>query len=280
MIKIGQTNHLTAVEKTEYGMYLVDAANPGERILLPNRYCTDKLSVGDSLDVFVYTDSEDRPVATTEVPLCSVGQFAYLQAVDNTRVGTFLDWGLPKNLLVPFNEQKIKMRPSGVYLVYVYLDDASKRVVASAKIEKFLGNVIPRYRRGQRVSCLVIEHTPIGYRVIVDNLHRGMIYHTELHHPLELEQTTTAWVKAVRPDGKIDLTTTTPGAAGRADKLAHSILKQIQNGDFMLTEKSSPDQISDALQCSKRDFKRAIGALYKQRLITINADGTYTPART
>lgn len=263
---------------SDFGAYLIEDNDitSDREILLPTRYCTPQIKVGDKIRVFIYTDSEDRPVATTEIPYATVGQFAFLQVADVTRIGAFMDWGLPKNLLVPFSEQKIKMRTGGIYLIYIYLDDATKRVVASAKVEKFLGNVIPHYRRGQRVTALVIDHNPLGYRVIVDNLHRGMIYENELFMPLEVEQTVTAWVKNIRPDGKIDLTMTAPGAAGRAQVLSQTILQAIKEQNLDLNEHSSPEDISQRLHCSKRDFKRAIGALYKDRLIIINDnDGSY-----
>lgn len=276
MILIGQKNKLQVSRKSDYGLYLTDDTEEKNEVLLPTRYVTPEMKIGDEVEVFVYTDSEDRPVATTETPYATVGEFAFLQVEDVNKVGAFLDWGLAgKNLLVPFSEQKIKMREGGIYLVYVYLDHVSQRVIASAKVEKFLGNVIPRYRKGQRVSALVIDHNPLGYHTIVDNLHRGMIYQNQTYSPLEVEQTVSAYVTAVRPDGKIDLTLTAPGAVNRAELLSRKILEAIKDGSLGLNEKSSPQQISERLYCSKRDFKRAIGTLYKQRLIEIDDNGLY-----
>ncbi len=274
MIRIGNYNTLRVKRMSDYGAYL--AADDGdEQVLLPMRYVDENVSPGKELDVFVYTDSEDRPVATTERPFAKVGEFAFLQVVDVTRIGAFLDWGLSKNLLVPFSEQKIKMRPGGIYLVYVYLDDATSRVVASAKIEKFLGNVYPEYKRGNKVTALVTEHTPIGYKVIVDNLHRGMIYSNELHKPIEIEQSLTAYVKVVRDDGKIDLTLTMPSTGGRVEKISKKILDLLKEGHMTLTDKSSPEEIERVLQCSKRDFKKTVGALYKAHKIDILPDGIF-----
>lgn len=274
MIKIGKYNRLNVSRHSEYGAYLIDKES-GKEVLLPARYCSPMPEIGTRMRVFVYNDSEDRPVATTETPYATVGEFAFLQAVDSSRVGTFLDWGLPKNLLCPFSEQRARMHGGGVYLVYVFLDHVTKRVAASAKIEKYLGNVPPEYKRGNKVDCLVIEHVPeLGYRVIVDNLHRGMIYENELFRPLEVQQTVQAYVKNIRDDGKIDLTLTAPSTEGRIHSLESTILKHLQAGTLGLSEASSPEEIKQRLQCSKRDFKKTLGALYRQRRIIIAPDGT------
>lgn len=279
MIQIGRNNHLRISRFTDFGAYLTDddAAKPAE-ILLPARYVEENMVVGDELDVFVYTDSEDRPVAVTDHPFACVGQFAYLQAVAVNKVGAFLDWGLPKNVLCPFSEQKVKMHPGGMYLVYLYLDVETNRVVASARINRFLGNVFPDYERGQEVEALVIGHNEIGYQVIADNAHRGMIYDNELYKPLVLETTVKAYVKQVREDGKLDLTMTAPGTAGRIGKVGDDIMRMLNDGTFDLTDHSSPEDIKRALQCSKKDFKKAVGALYREHKITITPEGVIYPA--
>lgn len=179
-MKIGKQNELTVARIVEFGLYLAD--EEGNEVLLPARYITDVPQVGDKMSVFVYTDSEDRPVATTEHPFAQVGEFAFLDVVAVTRIGAFLDWGLMKDILCPFREQKVRMNVGMQCLVYLYLDDASKRVACSAKIEKFLGNVPPDYKRGQKVSALVYKRTDQGYLCIVDNLHQGMVYHLSLIH--------------------------------------------------------------------------------------------------
>lgn len=277
MVKIGDYNELTVKKTVDFGVYL--DGGDGQEILLPARYITGPVAPGDVMDVFVYTDSEDRIIATTEHPFARVGEFAYLQAVQVNRFGAFVDWGLPKNLLVPFREQKVTMREGCQYLVYVYLDDASKRVVASAKIEKFLGNVYPHYKRGDRVQALVIGHEEPGYRLIVDNLHRGMIYDNEIYHPLELGSTIEAMVKHVRPDGKIDLTLN-ERVAVRLDPIGERILNLVNAAPdkvLRLCDHSSPELIKERLQCSKKDFKRAVGQLYRERRIVIlPSDGGIT----
>lgn len=275
MIKIGQYNTLSVSRIVEFGAYLTDAEHTSE-VLLPARYITEPLKEGDSVDVFIYTDSEDRPVATTERPAATVGEFAYLDVKAVNRIGAFLDWGLMKDLLVPFSEQKARMVKGGRYLVYLYLDDASKRVVASAKTARFLGNVIPDYKAGDMVDTLVCDHTPIGFTCIVDNLHRGMIYDNELHGvTLATGQRLKARVKRVRPDGKIDLLVQ-DHAARRTDSLALRILEDMTEagGCLPLTEKAAPADIEQRYHCSKRDFKQAIGHLLKQGKIVKNVDGS------
>lgn len=269
MLKIGNYNTLKVAREVDFGYYL--ATDDDRELLLPRKYMPEDKGIGDELRVFVYTDSEDRLIATTEVPYAVVGDFAYLQVKDVNNAGAFLDWGIPgKDLLVPYSEQKARMKQGGIYLVYVYLDDASQRVVASAKVEHFVGNVIPEYRQGQRVSALIVEHTPIGYRAIVDNRHWGMIYDNEIFRPLELESTVEAFVKSVRDDNKIDLTLS-DRAVKRVGDLSDRILEAIDaaGGELHITDASTPDEIREAFECSKKDFKKAVGHLYKEKKILL-----------
>lgn len=263
MIKIGHYNKLTAHRRTDFGWYLTDGDSPGE-VLLPQRYVPDGMRRGDEIEVFVYTDSEDRPVATTERPLATVGEFAYLDVAAVNATGAFMDWGLAKDLLVPFNEQRSRIRYPGRYLVYVYLDDASGRVTGTTKVEKYLDNVIPRYKPGKKVDCLVYKEMPIGLGCIVDNLHRGMLYADETFRNLRPGDRVAAYVKKVRPDGKIDLTLNRP-AVQRTATLGDRILAmmEINKDNFTLNDKSDPEVIKAMLQCSKRDFKQAMGHLLR-----------------
>lgn len=279
MIRLGQYNTLRISRFTDYGAYLTDddEKHP-EEILLPGRYITDEMVVGDTVDVFVYKDSEDRPVAVTEKPFITVGEFAYLQVLQVNKFGAFLDWGLPKNLLCPFSEQKVRMNPGGIYLVYAYLDKETQRIVASAKVNKFLDNVYPEYTPGQEVSALVTGRNDIGYQVIVDNRHRGMIYSNEIYRPLEVEETIKAYVKHIREDGRLDLTLTAPGTLDRISKTGERIMEMLEAGTFSLTDNSSPEDIKNVLQCSKKDFKKAVGALYRAHRITITPEGIIYPA--
>lgn len=269
MLKIGQYNTLKVTRTSEHGAYLSD--DEGNEVLMPQRYVTETIKPGEEIKVFVYTDSEDRPVATTDHPYATVNTFAFLQVVEVNKTGAFLDWGLPKDLLVPYREQKTRLRPGGIYPVYVYLDANSHRVVASAKIERFIGNVFPDLNPGDRVKCLVYQHTEIGYKVIVNNLYAGMIYDNELYQPIEVEQEVEAYVKRVRDDGKLDLTLA-GSAAHRVNALAERILASIghNGGTLPVTDRSAPERIEALYGCSKKDFKRAVGQLYKAKQIAID----------
>lgn len=275
MIKLGKYQTLLVSRVVDFGVYL-HADGDAKEVLLPARYVPENLNPGDPIEVFVYNDSEDRLVATTEKPYATVGQFAFLEVNAVNDIGAFVDWGLPKDLLVPFGEQRVRMRRGGIYLVYVYVDDTTDRIVASAKIEKFLGNVFPDYRPGDKVDALVYEHTEIGYRVIVDNLHRGMIYANEIYRPIELEENIKAFVKQVRPDGKIDLTLNDK-ARNRTESLSEIIMDYLRSSDAVpVSDKLSPEMIQLIFSCSKKDFKKAVGHLYRERKIAIAVDGTIT----
>lgn len=277
MIKLGKYQKLEISRIVEFGVYLREPGTESPEVLLPARYVPENPMVGDAVEVFVYKDSEDRPVATTEKPFATVGEFAYLEVNAVNDVGAFMDWGLPKDLLVPFREQKVRMRRGGIYLVYVYVDDATGRIVASAKVDKFLGNTVPDYKPGQKVEALVTEHTEIGYKVIVDNLHRGILYSNELFRPVEIEESLTAYVKQVRPDGKIDLTLSDK-AGRRIGSTADAVLAYLQQHDRVpVGDKSDPELISRIFGCSKRDFKQAVGHLYRDHRIAISPEGLIEP---
>lgn len=271
MIKLGQYNTLKVAKLVDFGLYL-DGGEAGE-ILLPSRYVSGTPQPGDELTVFIYNDSEDRLIATTETPFVTVGSFAYLKVREVNKIGAFLQWGLPKDLLVPFREQKARMRQGGVYLVYVYVDDASRRIVASAKIEKFIGNKFPDYVPGTKVKALVYSHVDLGYRCIVDNLYHGLIYDNETFSDVAIGTEIDAYVKRVRDDGKIDLTIS-PVVTVRVERLAKRIIDTVRanNGILAVSDHSPAEQIQALFQCSKKDFKKAIGQLYKQHLITIASD--------
>lgn len=274
MLKIGKYNSLRVSHNVDFGAYLED--EEGNQVLLPARYIGSPLQPGDDIEVFVYKDSEDRPVATTEHPFAEVGEFAYLQVTQVNNTGAFLDWGLiGKELLVPYSEQKMKLSRGMVILVYVYLDDATKRVVASAKIEKFIGNRFPLYKIGDRVEALVYKRTELGYKAVVDNLFHGMIYENELYAPLEIGKRIPAFIKQIRDDGKIDLVLSGSND-GRVDALMDKIVKRLEEQPecfLPISDSASPETIRATFQCSKKDFKKAIGHLYKQRRILITDGG-------
>jgi len=274
MIKLGKYQTLLVSHAVDFGVYLHEEGDSKE-VLLPARYVPDGLNPGDSIEVFIYNDSEDRLVATTERPYATVGEFAFLEVKDVNDVGAFIDWGLiAKDLLVPYSEQRMKMRRGGIHLVYIYEDIATERIVASARIDRFLGNVFPDYKPGDKVNALVYEQTEIGYKVIVDNLHRGMIYSNEIYRPIELEENVKAFVKQVRPDGKIDLTLNDIAVRRTAD-LSEDILEYLRHPEAgSVSDKSSPERIRMIFNCSKKDFKKAVGHLYRERKIAISVDGT------
>lgn len=271
MLKIGNYNTLEVVKLVDFGVYL-DGGN-GLEILLPTRYIDKPLHIGDKIEVFIYTDSEDRLIATTLRPLATVGEFAFLRVQQVNKIGAFVDCGLAKDILVPFREQKMRMIQGRNYLVYLYLDDASKRIAASSKIDKFLNNIYPEYKKGQPVQALVYRKNEIGYNVIVNNLHSGMIYDNEIFANINIGDYVTAYVKNVRDDGKIDLTLSDQ-IENRIDALSERILKymMINNGSLGVNDNSSPEEIKATFGCSKKDFKKAIGNLYKARKIKIEND--------
>ena len=268
MTGIGKINSLEIARRTEQGFYLID--ENGNEVLLPNRYITDDMNIGDTIDVFVYNDSEDRPIATTETPYAQVCEFALLRVKAVNSIGAFLDWGLMKDLLVPFREQRMRMIAGRSYIVYVYVDDESKRIVASAKLDKFLDNKIPEYKFRKKADILVVKRTDLGFKVIVDNLFSGMIYHDEIYQDINIGEHYTAFIKNVRPDGKIDLKLG-DREVKRVKGLADVIMDYIKanGGSMQITDSSSPEMIRAVFNCSKKDFKKTLGFLYKAKKIII-----------
>ena len=273
MVKIGRYNTLRVVKEVDFGIYLDGGEEYGE-ILMPARYVPEGTEPEQELEVFVYNDSEDRVIATTEKPYVQMGEFAFLKVKAVNRFGAFLDWGLPKDLLVPFREQKAKMVEGGTYLVYVYLDDETDRIVASARIDKFLDNTIPEFETGEEVGLLVAEQTDLGFKVIVNGTHWGMIYENEIFTPVNIGDKLTGYVKKVRDDDKIDISLQKEGY-GQIYSISKSILdKLIEAGGFLaVSDKSPAELIYHLLGISKKNFKKAIGALYKKKLITIEKEG-------
>jgi uncharacterized protein len=224
--------------------------------------------------VFIYTDSEDRLVATTEKPFAEVGEFAFLEVLETNRFGAFLDWGLPKNLLAPFSEQKAKMTEGRHYLVYLFLDEKTNRIAASAKLDKFLNNTPPEYMPGEEVQLMIAEETDLGYKAIVNNMHWGMLYKNQVFGRLSPGEKITGFINKIREDGKIDLLTEKPGYE-KIDAISEKIVQALEenNGFIALSDKSSPEMIQSMLGISKKNFKKAIGNLYKSRRIDFKSDG-------
>ena len=267
-MKIGDYNRLLINRFVDFGAYLID--DEENEVLLPKRYLTGYEELDDEIEVFVYNDSENRPVATTEQPFATVGQFCLMRVKSVNAIGAFLDWGLvAKDLLVPFREQRVHMQAGRSYIVYVYLDPSSKRIVASAKLDKFLGNTLPDYYHRQKVDVLIVQQQEIGYRVIIDGQFWGMIYNNEFYQQVNIGEHHTGFIKQVRDDGKIDVTLAKIEKM-RIDDVADDILRYLQEngGTMKLNDKSSPEDILRTFNCSKKDFKKALGLLYKQHKIT------------
>ncbi|MBV1916382.1 MAG: GntR family transcriptional regulator [Pseudomonadales bacterium] len=274
MITIGNRYELTIVTELDFGFYL-DAQNLGE-VLLPRKLAQNELQVGDTVDVFLYLDSEDRPVATTQQPKAAVGQFAYLEVIDSTPVGAFLDWGLDKDLLVPFAEQHRPMEVGKSYLVYIYLDRLDGRITASSKIDSFLDDNKPHtFTPQQPVKLIIANTTELGFKVIVNNTHWGLLYQNDVHQRLSFGQRIDGFVKYVRPDGRLDISL--QGGKETRDKYTNAILNHLKynKGYSPLNDKSDPKLIADQLGMSKKAFKKSIGGLYKNRVIRIEADGIH-----
>jgi len=272
MVQIGQTYELEVVKDVDFGVYL-NAEDLGE-ILLPSRYVPEDLSIGDLIEVFLYLDTEDRPIATTETPKASVGEFAYLEVVDTANVGAFLDWGLDKDILVPFAEQHRPMEAGRSYLVYIYLDKMDGRIVASSKIDKFIDDDKPHnFKQNQAVDLIIANSTDLGYKAIVNNSHWGVLYKSEVFQRLSFGQSIKGFIKNIRPDRRIDLSL--QGGQETRDKYSKTIMNYLKNnnGFAAVHDKSDPKLISDLFGMSKKAFKRSIGGLYKQRVISIEEDG-------
>lgn len=274
MISIGKTCVLEVVKSVDFGFYL--DAEELDNVLLPSKYAPDDLAVGDTIEVFLYLDSEDRPVATTQKPKACVGEFAYLQVVDNSGVGAFLDWGLEKDVLVPFAEQHRPMEVGSSYLVYLYIDRIDGRIVASSKIDSFLSDDSANtYTPQQPVDLIIANSTELGYKAIVNHSDWGVLYENEVYQRLSFGQSIKGFIKYIRPDGKIDLSL--QGGQEARDKNTQRILTylQEQGGFAAVHDKSDPQLIAEIFGMSKGAFKKAIGGLYKQRVIRIEKDGIY-----
>lgn len=271
-IKLGKYNQLEVVKEVDFGVYL-NGDEDGE-ILLPKRYVPEGTKPGDILNVFIYLDMEERLVATTLQPYVQVGEFACLQVAWVNQFGAFLDWGLMKDLFVPFREQKMKMQKGKRYVVHVHLDEESYRIVASAKVEHNLSTEKPEYQPGQEVNVMVWQRTDLGYKVIVENQFSGMLFHNEVFQPLEAGMHLSAFVKQVRPDGKIDLELQKAGAR-KVDDFSEVLLQYIKDNDGFtpLNDKTDAEVIYQTFGVSKKTFKKAVGDLYKKRLVVLEEGG-------
>ena len=284
-ILLGQKNLLKAAWKVDFGMYL--EGDEEGKILLPTRYVPEDLEVGDEIEVFVYLDNEERRVATTLEPKAMVGDFAYLEVAWVNEFGAFLDWGLMKDLFCPFREQKKRMETGRSYIVHVHLDEESYRIMASAKVEKWLENEKlaktneksdekdrPRLHVGDKVEALIWQKTDLGFKAIIENKYGALLYDSQVFKDIHTGDKVEAYITKIRPDGKIDIALQQSGRQHTED-FAEQLLRYLQyrGGRCRLGDKSSAEEIKEQFGVSKKTYKRAIGDLYKRRLITITDDG-------
>ena len=272
MANIGKYNQLTVIRIDPYGAAL-EADELGE-ITLPNRFMPENCQVADRVDVFIFLDSQERLSATTQKVNAQVGEVAFLKVVQVNQVGAFLDLGIAKDLLVPFNQQQISMEVDKSYLVYVYLDEDSNRIVASSKLNRFIIHAATIYKMGQSVELMISDITDIGYSAVINHRHWGVLFFSDVVKPLKIGQKMKGFIKNIREDGKINLCLQAIGYA-KVDSLSVKILKQLEkNAGFIpLSDKSPAEAIYEQFAVSKKSFKMTIGALYKKRLITISKQG-------
>jgi len=269
-LEIGKYHQLKIDRITSPGAYLT---NGNEDVLLPTKYIPRKARVGDLLKVFVYKDSEGRKISTTLIPNAEVDQFAFLKVKDVNDVGAFLDWGIEKDLLVPYREQKLKLRKGQWCLIYLFLDEKTERLVATAKVAKIFQSEID-LEKGDQVDLLITNSTELGVNVVVENKFKGLIYFNDLFHDVLEGDRIKGFVKEIRPDGKLDISLRKEGLEN-LEEGAQLILKELrQNDGFLpLHDKSDPEEIQSLLQMSKKNFKRSVGILYKQKLIRLEPNG-------
>nr|WP_320036804.1 S1-like domain-containing RNA-binding protein [uncultured Bacteroides sp.] len=271
-IELGKFNVLEVVKTVDFGVYL-DGEEEGE-ILLPTRYVPEECNIGDFLNVFLYLDNEERLIATTLTPLVQVGEFACLEVSWVNEFGAFLNWGLMKDLFVPFREQKMKMLVGKKYVIHAHIDEDSYRIVGSAKVDRYLSKELPDYQPNDEVSILIWQKTDLGFKAIVENEFSGLLYDSEIFQHLQTGMQLKAFVKQVREDGKIDLMLQKPGFE-KIDDFSDKLLSYIKEngGSIQLNDKSPAEDIYDTFEVSKKTFKKAVGDLYKKRLIVIEANG-------
>ena len=274
MIKIGEFSRLTIIRERDQGLYLAD--DDGDEVLLPNRYVPETFMIHDEIDVFVYLDNEERPVATTDKPYISVNEFALLRCNQVTKFGAFLDMGLVKELFCPFKEQAFKMKAGQWYLVYCYLDEETNRLVASSKTKRFLDNKELTVKKFDEVDIIISHPSEIGMNVIVNKRHAGLIHKNDIFTELSIGDRLKGVVRKVRQDGKLDIVLSQIGYKS-IEPNSEIVLNELNDNDgyLQLTDKSSPEAIKEMLKMSKKSFKKAVGNLYKQKLITIKEDGIY-----
>jgi len=274
MLEVGKQNTMRVIKRLPFGAILVhDDDESAEEVLIPKRYEPENCQINDIVNVFVYLDSEDRIIATTETPFAHVEGFGFLKVVDVNKTGAFFDWGLSKDLLVPYGEQMYPVKVGSYHMVYLYLDDRSSRITGSLKIDKWLKEETFYLKQDQAVDLMIYAKTELGFKAIVNNDYSGLLYKNEIFQTLNIGDKLQGFIKQIRPDNKIDLTLQKPSEETR-DALTDTILEDLkqQGGSSTLTDKSNPEDIYAYYGVSKKSYKKALGALYKKRLIVIDKD--------
>ncbi len=271
MIQIGEYNDLEVLKKVDFGIYL---GGNNIEILMPKKWVPTGAQIGDVLNVFVFRDSDDRLIATTIKPFATANTFAFLEVKQVNNTGAFLDWGMEKDLLVPYREQATAMTEGNSYVVYVYLDQTSNRLIASSKLSKFIERENISVQIGDVVDLLIYSQTDLGLNAIINNLHSGLIYKNEIFENIRIGDQLKGYVKNIREDNKIDLSLQKSGFE-LVDDVKWKILTILkkENGFLALNDDSTPEEIKAKLQISKKAFKKAIGTLYKERLVTLTEKG-------
>lgn len=271
MLKIGEFNRLTISKRVTVGLFLTDGES---EVLLPKKYMPEVIEIGSELKVFVYLDQQERPIATTLRPYIRLNDFSYLRVNHTNRFGAFMDWGLEKDLFVPFAEQSTKMETAKRYLVYLFLDEQSNRLVASSKINRYLSREAPQYEPNEEVELIIKNPTDLGYNVIINKSHLGLVYKNEVFETLRPGDKHKGFIKQVRPDGKIDVGLTPAFLTAQQD-FVQIVLDALQSnqGFIPLHDKSSPEDVQNIMKMSKKNFKKAVGHLYKNQKIVINENG-------
>lgn len=273
-MEVGSYANLYVVKTVDFGVYLALLPDGDNTVLLPKRYITTELEIGDQIEVFIYRDSEDRIIATTLKPYAIAGEFACLDVSSTIGAGAFLDWGLPKDLFVPISEQRKKMEVGEQHLVYIYIDDQTNRLVATAKISRYLQEECSELNAGDEADILICNETDLGVKVIVNGRYWGMLFDNEIFQTLVPGQRMKAYVKELRVDGKLDMILQKTGYEVVGEYTGLIIDELSDNDGFLpLTDKSDPEDIYETFEISKKNFKKALGALYKQRIISIEKDG-------
>jgi uncharacterized protein len=274
MIRIGKENTLTVLRETSAGLHLGDGDN--NEVLLPNSFIKKPYKIREQLSVFIYKDAEDRLIATTKKPYASLFSFACLKVKEVNASGAFLDWGIEKDLFVPFKEQKSEMTEGSSHVVYVYIDEISNRIIGSSKISQFISNEVLQVKAGEEVNLLVFEESPLGYSCIINAMHRGLLYRNEIFKDIEIGDNLKGYIKTIRPDNLIDLSLQQPGFKNVLSATDMILEYLHENDGFLgLSDKSSPAEIAELFNMSKATFKKSIGILYRQRKVVLKDEGVH-----